>query len=279
MAQHLASVAILLLLSLAGATYCTDASQSGCSAGWAQTEADDALELLQLQASKSQKSQKSQTLWPEIGICAISGSPSITSFDKKVRNKYLTSAHTYSGGDTWIVKNSQIHIQGRYIMIKNATESYLKMIAVGGPFLNFNGTNKLLIEGNGKKVYWNDKKILNHVGSKFQNAIVSVQSDGESRDVDHPERRVQMEGIHVTLPKGVRLLVNRAENGLEMRLTLPRSKDLDGECGNFNGNKTDDTVAEIKNRTNINIELEEMLLPAFSLDKKIEKKSHKAEKQ
>lgn len=267
MAQLLVCLAVSLLLSLAGANDCVDASQSSCSATWPQTEADDALTLLQLRAQMVENES-------EQGVCAIYGNPNITSFDGKTRNKYLTAGHTYSGGDTWIVKNSQIQIQGRYIMVKNATESYLRMIAVGGPFLDFNGSNKLLIEANGKKSYWNNKKILNHAGTTFQNDIVSAKYNHESVDVVHPEQHVKIPGIDVTLPMGVKLLVNRAENGLEMRLTMPRAKDgQDGECGNFNGNKTDDTVPLIKNRTSVKIEFEEMLLPKPKVHEMLKSKS------
>lgn len=263
MAHHLASVAILLLLSLTSAADCSDASKSSCSPSWLQTEGDDALMLLQLRARMS----KADT---EEGVCRISGKPNITSFDGKTRNKYLTAGHSKTGGDTWIVKNAQVHIQGRYTMMKQGNESYLRLIAVGGPFLESDGTNNtLLISADGKKCYWNSKKILNHHGTTFQNALVSGKYNQESVDVDHPEEHVNVHSLDFKLPRGIKLLVNRAQHGLEMRLTMPRAEDgQDGECGNFNGNKTDDTVALIKNRINVKIESDEMLLASAKIAKK-----------
>jgi len=57
------------------------------------------------------------------------------------------------------------------------------------------------------------------------------------------------DGIDVTLPGNMKLTVNRFERGLAVKITMCAQKWQDGQCGNFNGDVSDDTQDFILSRT------------------------------
>merc|ERR1712087_1045271 len=74
------------------------------------------------------------------GVCKVYGDPHVTTFDG-------SHASFYSQGEYWIVKSSEVWIQGRYLPtpVTNGL-SVMREIAIGGPFLNGeDGSKNILI--------------------------------------------------------------------------------------------------------------------------------------
>jgi len=195
------------------------------------------------------------------GACVIYGDPHIVGFD----TSHSTSLSliqvdnpSVSSGDAWLVKSSDIHIQGRFSAAKGGKATFLTDLAVGGPFLE---GNTLLIGKHGGQVLWNRDEILFHLPSKFEKAcLISAQYDAESMLVQDPTQKAQAPGIHIQLPQGVKLLVNRGKNGLGVSITMPKAQaGQEGQCGNFNGLDSDDTAELISTRNGAQIALGESL--------------------
>jgi hypothetical protein len=167
---------------------------------------------------------------------------------------------TPDAGDTWLVKSSLVHIQGRYNFIKNSAQRnshFLRVIAVGGPFLK---NNTLIIGWLGTKALWNDDEILTSVPSKFQNDLVSAEYHKGSMLVQDETRKAIAPGVDVHLPLGVKLLLNRGKHGLGVKITMPQLEGgQDGECGNFNRDADDDSETLISKRMGRGIHAHELL--------------------
>jgi len=147
------------------------------------------------------------------------------------------------------VKSSLVHIQGRYNFINNdqkKSRTFLRVIAVGGPFLE---NNTLIIGWRGTKAFWNDNEILKAVPSEFQNPLITARYHWDSVLVQDETRKSSAPGVDVQLPLGVKLVVNRGKHGLGVKITMPQLQGgQDGECGNFNRDKTDDSATLISKR-------------------------------
>lgn len=152
----------------------------------------------------------------------------------------------YERGDFWLVKSSKVNIQGRYDVSAEfgSGRSGLAALAVGGPVLS------------GKTIIIEPK-------------VGSIRIDGKTiRDVQHfvetlPEGRMDIRtyynaldepnnapsGVDAHLPSGVVLTVRRYNTHLDAKITLPRNfGGVDGQCGNANGDATDDTLDVIDRR-------------------------------
>merc|ERR1712187_601596 len=57
-----------------------------------------------------------------------------------------------------------------------------------------------------------------------------------------------MGAIDVNLPNGVQLTINRWISMLEVKIDMCLEEGQDGQCGNFNGDVTDDSEAQILTR-------------------------------
>lgn len=184
--------------------------------------------------------------------CKVFGDPHIIGFDKgsnfltfdKVDDP-LQTMDNFDRGDFWLVKSPLVHIQGRYNVVdKRKQNSYLRVLAVGGPFLK----NNTLIIGNRKsKVLWNKQTILEQVGSEFRNKYMIAKYHSDSKLVQDFNREAP--GTDIQLPLHVSLLVNRGKNGVGVMITMPKfAGGQDGQCGNFNGISDDDTKELIASR-------------------------------
>jgi len=186
--------------------------------------------------------------------CTIYGDPHIVGFDKAPARQGFSGMGPLSllgelpeMGDTWLVKSQYVRIQGRYnnVVGKGKTRSFLKAIAVGGKFLE---GNKLIIGNLGTNVTWNDENILASLPSEYHNALISAMYHKDSMLVQDPTRKANAPGVDIELPLGVKLMVNRGKNGLGLKITMHKQEEQDGECGNFNADKSDDTDELISQR-------------------------------
>lgn len=157
----------------------------------------------------------------------------------------------YTQGQYWIVKNDRIKIQGLY-MPTHATSglSVLKEIAFGGPFIQ---NNKLIIGAT--SAFFNGQAILptSVPPSDFNQAGITARLDTVGETMQKGREGKAMHVIHLTFPEGVIVQINRwteptEGNYINVKLTFPGGRVIDGACGNFNGNPEDDSRASIRSR-------------------------------
>lgn len=208
--------------------------------------------------------------------CVIYGDPHIMGFDKAPeRLSFLDTGSlsliSFEGreyGDTWLVQSPQVHIQGRYNVVKNTqgkSRSFLRLIAIGGPFLK---NNTLIIGTADAKALWNDQEILTSVPSTYQNGLIYSHYHKDSVLVQDAARKSSAPGVDLQLPLGVKLLVNRGKHGLGVRITMPKLEGgQDGECGNFNMDAADDSELLISKRMGNGIRPSELLFHNAFVDR------------
>eukprot|EP00971_Amphidinium_carterae_P207421 4115425-Amphidinium_carterae.1 len=162
-------------------------------------------------------------------------------------------------GDMWLVKSEHVQIQGRFGLAKDNRHSFLKAVAIGGPFLHGNtlrlGTNQGLS-------LWNNMPILQLVNSTFSShfndSFVFAKYHNAVQHVKDPCRTTA--GVEVSLPKGIKVLLNRFDTWLGLRIHMqPVKGGQDGECGNFNGSPDDDNLESIQGRMDVKVTVAESL--------------------
>merc|ERR1712194_420041 len=151
----------------------------------------------------------------------------------------------------WIVKSDTVWIQGLY-QPTHATSglSCLKSIAFGGAFMK---NHKLVIGATPLEATWNSQPILMGFPSNFQNTLVTAAYDANGGAMQDGRQGKQLHVIHLTLPSGVNVQINRwmeaAEgNYINAKITMSAQPGQDGHCGNFNGNQADDDRLQIRAR-------------------------------
>jgi hypothetical protein len=178
------------------------------------------------------------------GICRIYGDPHVQTFDGQ-------HASFYSVGEYWIVKSSTVQIQGRYLPtpVTNGL-AVNKEIIIGGPFLQ---DHKLRISALGAS--YDGTPIITGFPDSWENAnpSIKVTTDSSGELLQQGRAGKAMHVVHVSLPLGVELQINRwNEPGegdyLNTKITMSAQPNQDGHCGNFNGNPADDTRPMIRSR-------------------------------
>mmetsp|Transcript_67438 Transcript_67438/g.161777 ORF Transcript_67438/g.161777 Transcript_67438/m.161777 type:complete len:578 (+) Transcript_67438:175-1908(+) len=161
--------------------------------------------------------------------------------------------HDLRAGDMWLVKSADVHIQGRFGFAMNSSKSFLKAVAIGGPFLE---GNSMVLGTNDGTSLWNNMTILTKVNTSFTaafaNGTVSAHYKSNVQHIHVPNRTTS--GLEVSLPAGVELLLNRFDTWLGLRIHMaPRTSGQDGECGNFNGNPDDDALSDLQQRMELRV--------------------------
>jgi len=179
--------------------------------------------------------------------CVIYGDPHVSTFDQKQVLALVQGAEQQDAvRDFWLVKSDNVLIQGRYEnvdLLQSASYSkqnkFMTAIAVGGPFL---GSQKLTIQPMNGLIMWNGEAILSSAPSTFQNEFVNIVYSNSVAHV-HDKRKKVM-GFDIKLPMDVKMVVNRFRTHLGIRIMMSKSAGgahgVDGQCGNLNGDSTDD---------------------------------------
>jgi len=157
----------------------------------------------------------------------------------------------YGNGEYWIVKNDEVHIQGRYMGTKYTYGlAATQKVAIGGPFLQNHIIEVEPMEHEyGGHILVDGTPVLNDFGQYRVGDVATIDYNGNGQLVDEAASVWTTRAVHLSLPKGIRMTVFRWGNYLDMKITMPQlDGGVDGSCGNFNGDPGDDTPAEIFKR-------------------------------
>jgi len=184
--------------------------------------------------------------------CTFWGDPHVHSFDN-MDFSYMQE------GDMWLVKSPHVWIQGRF-NLGNNSHSFLKVLAVGGPFLQ---GNTLTIGSGEGEVLWNDGQILDRMNTHFETSwkipsskvrqrVRAAIRDSEA-NIMHPG--VTHRGFDVSLPRGIKLVVDRYQQWLGVSIQQKHAfkEGQDGICGNYNDNTEDDALPALTSRMRLEV--------------------------
>eukprot|EP00403_Amphidinium_massartii_P021059 CAMPEP_0178399214 /NCGR_PEP_ID=MMETSP0689_2-20121128/15167_1 /TAXON_ID=160604 /ORGANISM="Amphidinium massartii, Strain CS-259" /LENGTH=349 /DNA_ID=CAMNT_0020019989 /DNA_START=107 /DNA_END=1156 /DNA_ORIENTATION=+ len=198
------------------------------------------------------------------GECSVSGDPHIQGFDTNTFSLVDTDGEghdvvdVYGHGAYWLVKSDLISVQALYNKVyyqhsqQPLNHTYMTALAVGGAFLK--GHTLIIEPANGEVIWKNPEEstqsVLAKVPSSFTDPhnLIRAKAAGQGTVVDEDTGKAAT-GLDITLPDGVGLHVDRFDRHLDMRLTMPRQAagpgDVDGQCGNYNGDESDDDSQEL----------------------------------
>eukprot|EP00931_Biecheleriopsis_adriatica_P086374 TRINITY_DN6105_c0_g1_i2.p1 TRINITY_DN6105_c0_g1~~TRINITY_DN6105_c0_g1_i2.p1 ORF type:complete len:563 (-),score=90.93 TRINITY_DN6105_c0_g1_i2:242-1894(-) len=179
----------------------------------------------------------------EARSCKLWGDPHIISFDQ-------SHFVFYREGDFWLVKTSDIKIQGRFQVTDwTATTdktdySSMTSIKIGGSFVN---DIDLEVQDMAGKILCNGHELLTAFGEAAC-GVIAVDFSDQGVMIDKAVGWMEHNIVSLKLPGDMTIVVNRWANFLNAEVTMHQQKGQDGVCGNFNGLASDDSGAKIHQR-------------------------------
>jgi len=183
------------------------------------------------------------------GVCRVFGDPHVITFDG-------TRASFYSMGEYWLVRSTTVWIQARYAPtpVTNGL-SVVKEVAIGGPFLRSSTGEENVLRVSSLAASFNGQPIIPGFPDQFdsEDPAIQVVTDGNGELLQEGRQGKGMHVVHVTLPLGVSVQINRwNEPGegdyINIKIEMSAQPEQDGHCGNFNGDPNDDTRPLIRSR-------------------------------
>jgi len=184
----------------------------------------------------------------ESKTCTFWGDPHVVTFDGG-RPSF------YGEGEYWIVKHPEVEIQGRYAGTKYTFGlASTQKVAVSGSFIEGHTIEVEPLEaGFGGQIRIDGRAVLREFGTqRIGGATVTYDDVGEL--VDEATSRWSKRVVHLELPSGVHMEIFRWANYLDMRIQMSPLEGMDGSCGNFNGDASDDTTPQIFERVGARVE-------------------------
>jgi len=190
----------------------------------------------------------SQTTLPPPKSCKLWGDPHVITFDE---SRFVF----YRGGDFQILKNDQLNIQGRFEATNwtkaNAHTDFSSMtgLIITGPLMNGHKIEVKPLDFEGR-IECDGDPILEDFGSSSCGDGVELSYTSKGHLIDDAMAFLPHKVLHIALPRGVFVQCNRWPNFMNAQITIPPGAlgEVDGVCGNFNGDKSDDEGPEIHKR-------------------------------
>jgi hypothetical protein len=139
-------------------------------------------------------------------------------------------------------------VQGRYLGTKwtHGLAATNKLV-VGGPFLQ---GHKITVGTLDDDVLTVDGlAVLGEVGSTYDiPGVAHLTYSDQGELVDEAQSDEPRRIVHLDLPMGMSMDIMRWGNYMDFRVLLPKGEAIDGSCGNFNGDPSDDTTEAIIER-------------------------------
>jgi len=182
-----------------------------------------------------------------VGACTVWGDPHVITFDG-LRADY------YSPGEYWIVKSSDVHIQGRYLPTRVTSGlAVTKIVAIGGPLLK---GHKLFVGP--RTAFWDSTPVLQTFPGNFSvNGLLQMHLDDVGELLQKGRAGLTKRIVHINIvdgsTEGLQVQVNRWTQPTEgdyvnVKITMHQRPDQDGHCGNFNGDSADDDRLKVRAR-------------------------------
>jgi len=181
-------------------------------------------------------------------ICIVYGDPHSESFDGH-HNDF------YASGEFWILKSTQIAVQGRFLPTHITRGlSVTKEIAIGGSLLQGR-----IIRVSSTAITVNAQPILTTFPSSYKvDGVFDVTYNDHGKILQpHRELGKNLKVLHFNFASGIFMQVNQWTNPEEgyfvnVMIEMGPMAGLDGYCGNFNSNEMDDDRIEIRKRLGTN---------------------------
>jgi len=163
--------------------------------------------------------------------CTLWGDPHIFTFDH-------SRLVFYSEGDFWIVKSPLLRVQGRFQATdwtrKNDKTDYSSMtkLIVGGPIIQ---GHKVMVGAMEGGAIFCDGQILLHDFGTAKCGDATVKFDSAGQLVDSAMAFLPHKVVHIYLPNGVELQVNRWPNFVNAKIMMTPLEQQTGICGDFDG--------------------------------------------
>jgi len=189
----------------------------------------------------------------KVGVCSMWADPHFWVFDRGPMFNF------YGAGTYWIVQSGPVWIQGYYAAatLKRPILTSLMKVAVGGPFLQ---GNTMMIET--KKMWWNgDDNII----PASPNGVTQWTEMSGEVNAKIQQSYGAWKWINVNFPGDISIQVSKVtyqgQIYVNVRVVMRQITGQDGQCGNFNLDKSDDTPSLLKQRFGERVESSMKLIP------------------
>jgi len=207
------------------------------------------------------------------GKCTVLGDPHITPFDRKMlgsyppsdNDLYMVPVNFYNHGEYYLVRSSQLQIRGRfgYTTAFKAAASTLGVAATGSLLgghtlaVAYIGPSPQEPARLGWQVTWDGAVILDQFPSNFVSGDGNLNANfADMEPTDYAVRaRSTIGSAPGLLPsyvfefgpqKSVQIYVLPGPDLCNVVITMKKLPDLDGFCGNFNCDSSDDSKEALK---------------------------------
>lgn len=198
----------------------------------------------------------------QIGTCTLVENLHINAFDGgQVPLLLSRNGSDPKSGDKWLVKSRDVSIQARLGEngMQYKQETLVRTIAVGGSFLK---GNVLIIGALEHHITWNGAAVLENHSASFEvdHGDFFVKAKHTKRSLLVEDLSKQSIGVNVALPLGVKLIVGRSRDRINVVIKMPpQDEGQSGICGSFNRVAADESRDVVVQRSDSSVAAEESL--------------------
>lgn len=198
------------------------------------------------------KPQIDVTADPQVAECIVWGDPHLVTFDAARPN-------FYGPGDHWLIWSDKLKVQARVLGTEwTSGLAATNKVIIGGEAVDGNTIEVGCLDCG--PILFN-RKPFNGAGYSFNakdyKMFFRYNKDGQVVDTEGPSAKWERNVLHVHLSNATKVTIFRWKNYIDLRVVMRPSPDLDGMCGNANGDPSDDTTAAVLNRVGAQVRPEE----------------------